>query len=208
MRSRHWRNGALLLGLMAGCGDPGTAPGLDGRSVVGARGGSSIQGRVFTLEFAPDSAYAPVARARVSLYFVDTIPSDTTGTPPDTMPVPLMQLMAMLDSIPSDTLRPDPPLPPPTDTLPTDTIPPDANPPPPPVGCGRTGDLIGVAETSREGLFRFRGLRAGKYDLVVQADSGRGLGLAYYCGVHLLPEQRVEVRIFVPTMVRLESGAR
>lgn len=202
MRSRHWRHWALACGLVAGCGDPGMAPGLDGGSVVGARGGASIQGRVFTLGPAGDSALAPVAGARVSLYLVDTLPSDTTGTPPDTLGGPLVQFLARLDSMPSDTLRPDPP---PTDSIPPDTNPP---PPPPPVGCGRTGDLIGVAETSREGLFRFRGLRAAKYDLVVEADAGRGRGAGYFCGVHLLPEQRVEVRIFLPALVRLEAGAR
>lgn len=201
MRSRHWWGGALLLGLMAGCGDQATDPGLSGGASSGRGGNSAILGKVVTLRFGRDSATVPVAGARVSVYFVDTIPSDTTGTPPDSGLVPLMQFMAMLDSFPPDTLRPDSTLPPPPpDTLPTDTIPPDTNPPPPPPpsGCGRTGELVGVVETDREGRFRLRGLRAGKYDLVARADSAKGLGTGYYCGVHLLPGQRAEVTIFLP----------
>lgn len=208
MRSRRWQSGALLFGLMVGCGDQGTEPGLAGGSAVFGNGSASIQGRVVTMRFVPESTFVPVAGVRVSIYFVDTIPSDTTpndttiGPPPDSSMVPLMQFMAMLDSFPPvDTLPPDsnpPPPPPPNDTLPTDTIPPDTNPPPPPppVGCGRTGELVGVVETNREGRFRLRGLRPGKYDLVARADSGRGTG--YFCGVHLLPDQRAEVNIFMP----------
>lgn len=199
MQSRYWWSGALVFGLMAGCGEQATDPGLSGGSSIGGNGRSSIQGRVVTLRFSPDSATIPVAGARVSIYLVDTIPSDTTATPPDSGMVPLMQFMAMLDPFPPDTLRPDstppPPPPPPTDTIPPDTNPP---PPPPPVGCGRTGELVGVVETNREGRFRLRGLRAGKYDLVARADSAKRLGTGYFCGVHLLEGQRAEVSIFLP----------
>lgn len=205
MRSRRWQCGALLLGLVAGCGDQGTGPGLAGGSAVGGDGNSTIHGRVFTMRFVPESTFVPVAGARVSVYFVDSLPSDTTiGPPPDSGMVPLMQFMAMLDFFPPvDTFPPDsgPPPPPPPDTLPTDTIPPDSNPPPPPpVGCGRAGELLAVVEANREGQFRFRRLRAGQYDLVVQADSGKGLGAGYACGVLVRPEQRAEVNIFVPAV--------
>ncbi len=203
MRSRRWYCGALLLGLVAGCGDQGTDPGLSGGSAVGGSGSSAIHGRVVTMRFVPESTFVPVAGARISVYFVDTLPSDTTGTPPDSSMVPLMHsatrrlggFMAMLDSFPPDS---GPPPPPPPDTLPTDTIPPDTNPPPPPIGCGRAGELLGVVETNREGRFRLRRLQAGQYDLVVQADSAKGLGAGYACGVLVRPEQRVEVNIFVP----------
>lgn len=213
MRLRQWKSGVLLVGLIAACADQGPDPGLDGGTARGGHGASSIRGRVFTIRFVPDSSYAPVAGARVSLYYVDSIPSDTTGVPPDSTMVPLTQFMAMLDSFPQDTLRPEPPLPPdtlPTDTIPPDTIPTDTNPPPPPppVGCGRTGELVAVVESSREGTFGFRGLRAGKYDLVVRADSARGLSGGYYCGVHLLEGQQAEVRVFVPSLVRFDGWAR
>ncbi len=199
MRSRFWWSGALVLGLMAGCGDSATDPGLSGGASRGGNGNSSIHGRVVTLRLAPDSATVPVAGARVSIFFVDTIPSDTTGTPPDSGMVPLMQFMAMLDPFPPmDTLRPDsgPPPPPPP---PTDTIPPDTNPPPPPpAGCGRTGELVREVVADRAGTFRVRGLPAGKYDLVARAEQGRNLQTGYFCGVHLLEGQRAEVNIFLP----------
>lgn len=202
MRSRYWRSGALLLGLVAGCADQATDPELSGGSSREREGNSSIQGRVITLRFAPDSAYVPVAGARVSVYFVDTIPSDTTGVPPDSGLVPLMQLMAQIGSPRrAGIFQPDSNVPPPPpDTLPTDTLPSDTNPPPPPppVGCGRTGELVGVVRTNHEGRFRLRGLRAGKYDLVARGDSVSGLGTGYFCGVHLLAGQRAEVTIFVP----------
>lgn len=195
MRFSRWQSGALLLGLMAGCGDQGTEPKVTGGSSQGENGGSSIQGRVITMRFTPESTFVPVGGARVSVYLVDSIPDDTTGTPPDSSMVPLMHsaarrlgdFMALLDSFP------------PVDTLPPDTNPP---PPPPPVGCGRAGELVGVLETNRDGKFRIRRLRAGQYDLVVQADSTKGRGAGYFCGVHLLPDQRADVTIFVPPVGR------
>jgi len=142
----------------------------------------------------PESSYVTVPGALIEVAFVDTIPSDTTGMPPESLTVagmPLGQFIRgpiALDSFPTDTLPPD--------TIPTDTIPPDSNPPPPPpVGCGRTGVVVARGRTDANGVLRISRLRTGKYDVTITPPGRSGLGVGYYCGSIVLNDRISPVQV-------------
>ena len=179
----------------AGCSDSATPTGV-ASPVGGARsGGGGMAVSVVGFRVFPESTYVNVRGAAVLVSFVDTIPTDTTGIPPESLMVSGMlldlfgQRPMLLDSFPTDTLPPD--------TIPTDTIPPDTNPPPPPPlpGCGRTGVVVARGRTDEQGALRVTRLRPGKYDLKVTAPERSGLGTGYYCGAIVLNDRVSPVHV-------------
>jgi hypothetical protein len=196
MRVRHaW---VLVLAMAAGCGSDASGPG--GTATELARGaGTLLTGGVLGVRPGPDSTTVAVRGAEIMIIRVDSVPTDTVpvdSTPGDTMLWnglalrPFMPDSGIIDSLPTDTLPPD--------TIPVDTIPPDTNPPPPVPDCGRTGEVVARVTTGETGRFRIAGLLPGKYDLQISPPSGSAFGATVYCGVHLLPRQPAELRIFLP----------
>jgi hypothetical protein len=173
---------ALAAVAVFGCAD-GATP-----TEIGAVRGREGDGRgvlavsVVGFRASPESSYVNVRGATVVVSFVDTIPSDTTGIPPESLMVAGMPLdlvgrrPMLLDSVPVDTLPPD--------TIPVDTIPPDTNPPPPPPppGCGRTGVVVARGRTDEQGKLVVSRLRPGKYDLKIIPPERSGLATGFYCG--------------------------
>ena len=198
MRFRN--TSVVILALAVACASDASGPMTSAMQL--ARGeGTLLTGRVFGVKAGPDSSAVPVQGAQVVIYLVDSIPTDTV--PVDTVPSdsmlwnglvlrPFILDSGVVDSIPVDTVPPD--------TIPPDTIPPDTNPPPPPPepGCGRTGEVVAQLRTGPGGRFRIAGLASAKYDLKVIPPQGSNFGTAFYCGVHLLPRQPAEIRIFLP----------
>lgn len=186
---------ALAAVAVFGCADGATPTDIgavrgreaDGRGVLAV---SVVSFRAF-----PESSYVNVRGARVLVSFVDTIPSDTTGIPPESLMVAGMPLdlvgrrPMLLDSVPVDTLPPD--------TIPTDTIPPDTNPPPPPPspGCGRTGVVVARGRTDEQGKLVVSRLRPGKYDLKIIPSERSGLGTGFYCGAIVFDDRTSPVLV-------------
>lgn len=177
---------ALAAASVLGCTD-GAAP-TDVGAVFGKEGGGrgGMLAQVNAFRAFPESSYIAVRGAVVEVQFIDTIPTDTTGQPPESLMVAGMPLDLMgrapigLDSFPTDTLPPDTI---PTDTIPPDTIPTDSNPPPPPPpGCGRTGVVVARGRTDGNGALRVGRLRPGIYDLKVIPPERAGLSTGYACG--------------------------
>ena len=74
-------------------------------------------------------------------------------------------------------------------------------PPPPPIeGCGRPqDDVVADVQTDADGRFSINGVESAKYDLhVIPVDAG-AFGDSWYCGVHMLPGQNVNLQLYVPT---------
>jgi hypothetical protein len=186
---------ALAAAAVFGCAD-GATP-----TDIGAVRGREGDGRgvlavsVVGFRAPPDSGYVNVRGARVLVSFVDTIPTDTTVTPPESlmvagMPLDLVGRRPMiLDSVPGDTL--------PVDTIPTDTIPPDTNPPPPPPppGCGRSGVVVARGRTDEQGKLVVSRLRAGKYDVKVIPPERSGLGTGFFCGAIVFDDRTSPVLV-------------
>jgi hypothetical protein len=200
MRFRN--SGVLALMLMASCSSDASGPG-SGAAVLPRPEHTLLAGRVLGLSAGPDSTLIPLGGAEIVVYRVDSIPTDTV--PVDTVPGdtmlwsglavrPYLGDLGMLDSIPVDTIPPDTM---PVDTIPVDTIPTDSTPPPPPPsGCGRTGEVVTRVLTRPGGRFRIQGLPPAKYDLRITPASGAPFGRTFYCGVHLIERQPVELTIY------------
>ncbi len=188
----RFRNGsALAVLLMAGCASDASGPGSAAAAALRGANQTLISGRVVGLTPAPDSILVPVRGAEVVVYRVDSIPVDTV--PVDTVPVDSMLYggLALRPFVLDSGMR---------DTIPVDTMPPDTNPPPPPPvpGCGRTGEVVARAVTRGGGRFRIAGLPQAKYDLRITPAPGSPFGETFYCGVHLLERQPVELTIYLP----------
>lgn len=173
---------ALAAAAVMGCADGAPPTGIGAVRGPEGFGRGVLAVSVVGFRAFPESTYVHVRGARVLIAFVDTIPSDTTGIPPESLMVAGLPLdlvgrrPMLLDSVPVDTLPPD--------TIPVDTIPPDTNPPPPPPppGCGRTGVVVARGRTDEQGKLMVSRLRPGKYDLKIIPPERSGLGTGYYCG--------------------------
>lgn len=186
---------ALAAVAVFGCADGATPTDIGAVRGREADGRGVLAVRVVSFRAFPESSYVSVRGARVLVSFVDTIPSDTTGIPPESlmvagMPLDLVgQRPMLLDSIPVDTLPPD--------TIPVDTIPPDTNPPPPPPspGCGRTGVVVARGRTDEQGKLVVSRLRPGKYDLKIIPSERSGLGTGFFCGAIVFDDRTSPVLV-------------
>lgn len=192
----HPIRGLLLATLvLAACSDKST-PTLSPSS--GLHGGnSSISGQVLGVSFGPDSTAVSVP-SRVVAIFAGSVPTDSLpfGQPDDPAALQWHGLAFLHDTTGSGF--PPPPPPPPSDTTGPGFPPP---PPPPPFeGCGRPqDDVVADIQTDADGRFSINGLESAKYDLhVIPTDAG-AFGDSWYCGVHMLQGQNVDLQLFVPT---------
>ncbi|MEO8633844.1 MAG: hypothetical protein ABI587_01070 [Gemmatimonadales bacterium] len=186
---------ALAAAAAFGCTDGSTPTGIGAVRGKEGDGRGTMAVSVVSFRPFPESTYVSVRGAMVVVSFVDTIPSDTTGAPPESLMVAGMPLnllvprVSLLDSIPVDTLPPD--------TIPTDTIPPDTNPPPPPPppGCGRTGVVVARGRTDERGALQVSRLRPGKYDVKVVPPDRSGLRTGLYCGAIVFDDRTSPVQV-------------
>jgi len=194
---------ALAAVLAAGCGaDGGVAPQAESTLLRLQR--TFLSGRVVGMT--PDSTLVAVRGARVEIFLVDSVPTDTSDSagppPPPPPPPPDTSLgsfglrLALLDSVPPDDTPTDTVPPPPPDTVPPP--PPDTVPPPPATACGRPGQLVATASTDRSGRFRVAGLLPGLYDIRAIPRPPSPFGTAHACGVVLTAGERTEIQLFAP----------
>ncbi|HEY7028918.1 MAG TPA: hypothetical protein VH438_14995 [Gemmatimonadales bacterium] len=192
MQNHPIRGLLLAVLVLAGCSDK-SSPTLSPSS--GLHGGnSSISGQVTGLTFGPDSTPVTVP-SRVLVIFAGSVPTDSLpfGQPDDPASIQRRGLAFLHDTTGSGFPPPPPP--------PSDTAGPPPPPPPPPLeGCGRPqDDVVADMMTDADGRFSISGLESAKYDLhVIPTDAG-AFGDSWYCGVHLLQGQNVEVQLWVPT---------
>jgi hypothetical protein len=166
--------GAFLLGFLVACSHGDPAPTEASLPALGS-GSATIAGRVYGLDFIPDSTLVPVA-SRVTVTWVGSIPAESLATGASGL---LVKPFKPLDN---DTSM----LPPP--------------PPPPPVqGCGTTGgQVVAEIETDQAGQFTVGNLDQGVYDLHVVALDQSAHGDSYYCALSARSGQITQIDPYVP----------